>query len=666
MGNLMRQALIATLVFFLLAAHAAAQGYPANEESLKVAAPPHLLSSEEYVNHLVKTAKGAIRMLIATHDPIFGDEAGVALQTLATQRVAATVLFPTKSSFAEYLPSLRTGHNLCRTVHRNTPASMQPIIICDPEEIRQLDILMRVGHSPLLLTYTANDWKLMDLLERIQRDPEGLLKESQPQLIEGHAEDHLTFLLVFLLAHESWHLAHQASASFAPSPMIAGVQDDDLLTKTACRNYEEFLRQGIKLDFGDDPAKSRDDEPNLENKHQQKAFESSRAVWKDELAADMNAASTLVRLVHFSRQTAHLKQPDVEQVASEMVQTFGYIIMVSWYSQQIAFAHQNCQTYANQDFFLSRCLCSDIKLYSQIRPWFSSSHPPMILRMYVAAMQFLVQIKNEGDVDATTTKNPQLLVAVKWLMMMHALLDVPLKLSVAECTLVPLLGATGGSSIAQILPDFAGFGSKGSTKYFGYPADEPAFLKSCKKDETRSSESKQRDSPDLNHSPDGPPVVTPNAPPVSQGQLSFGCAKLDNDTGERLPRFEEYSDEAFEGILSRIPRVHMVDRTRVETALLQQQATGSFGKDLMAAGKLASAVGARFLFTGTAKKYTAGAGEESLTMELVVVDAVTNSYVFRHTYTTRRPQGAKRGHRELLDAILAAAQPDLMQLVADL
>ena len=75
-------------------------------------------------------------------------------------------------------------------------------------------------------------------------------------------------------------------------------------------------------------------------------------------------------------------------------------------------------------------------------------------------------------------------------------------------------------------------------------------------------------------------LVATLAPAAAQPKLSFGSVELDNDTGERLPRLEEYSGEAFEEFLRRIPGIRLLDRKRVEAVIIQQKvATIRLGED---------------------------------------------------------------------------------------
>jgi hypothetical protein len=628
------------VLLLLFAAGAAAQASARSQAPEDAYA--YLNTADAYVPFLLRAADPAVRFLAGLHDPIFAGKGGIALQILPQDPASVAVLFPTPSVFPDYLKLLRESGSLCKIMPVLPSHGGQRIVACDPDALRRLDIYIRVSHDHQFIASIKNDWSMMRLLKRIERDPAGILREAGHKVIEEHMRQHMAFILVFLLSHESWHLAHQSAAAFEDVAATAPGAITDLPQKIACRNYEEFVRQGITLDIDKHPPIKIEEEETTADPTVRPQFSEKRGAWSDELEADAQAGTAMADLVRYLKEHNTLEQTDLEDVVSEIIQEFGQIMVIIWYPRLDEFASSNCREHAGEDFFLTRCLCEDSSRYDKIAQLFSAAHPPIILRMLRAAAGFAYELHKKVPSIDLGGKNPELFVARSWTRVLQGLVDSPFKISSVECNIRPTLGPDG--YITEVLPELAGLlGPHPSERYPGYPADEAALIDQCQKlIDVKIASSKS----------------VPKA-------LSFAPLELVDSTGERLPRFEEYSSGAFEEFLRAIPGIQVIDCSNVNMAVLSQRLTGVvLPDDPAAAGKLAASVGGQFLFTGTARSYFDKEGEESLSVELVIVEAATKAYVFRKTYTAKRRKEERKGHRELLDLILAAARPDVTQFAS--
>jgi hypothetical protein len=439
-----------------------------------------MADADAYLQYVAPASTDAARILSGLGDPIFSGKDGVALQILPEKPVSVAVLFPTSKRFTDHLKTLRSaGHSLCQVLPQGLSANAPRAILCDPDVLRKLDILIRLSHQHEYISLLKNDWAIMDLLDRIDKDPTAVLTEADPQVSGEHMEEHLTLILTFLLAHESWHLQHPGGTRFDTSGLTPDLANE-LSTKFVCRNYEEFSRRGIGLGIlQKSPSIPLSQEGTTDDPTTRSYFAQTRAVWKDEVAADEYGGEIMARFIRYIKEKGAVPKSELEDTSSEIIQKFGNIMLASWFSTLQPFAVKHCSDFAGQDFYLTRCMCGDKGIYTQVLQLFGSTHPPIVLRMYTAATRFAQEVKQNPGIELTSDTNPNIAIARGWLILLDGLLDVPLKLSLADCWQLSKV-VTPGGNIVQVLPDFAGFvGPAASSKYPGYPADESAFMAQC-------------------------------------------------------------------------------------------------------------------------------------------------------------------------------------------
>jgi hypothetical protein len=208
------------------------------------------------------------------------------------------------------------------------------------------------------------------------------------------------------------------------------------------------------------------------------------------------------------------------------------------------FAQARCAAFADQDFYLTECMCQDKTIYGQVINLFGATHPPIVLRMHTAAFYFASQLKKNIGIDLTKSKDPDALVALRWLEVIDGLSDVPLKLSMAECLNLPKVVIEHGN-IVQVLPDLAGFvGSDVNSRYPGYPSDEAKFMEKClvpARDSIRPHENQSKDSQPIMSSPDRGPAIekggdllltrkdVPKLPPTAVRDCAFRMAGITDE-----------------------------------------------------------------------------------------------------------------------------------------
>jgi hypothetical protein len=438
-----------------------------------------LFDAQAYLRLLGPASKFAARILAGLGNPVFVPDKPVALQALTPQPVSVTVLFPTEKQFPQYLPLLRSStHSFCQIIPPTPPDNIKNLLVCDPDTLRQLDILIRISHSPAYVNQQMkNDWTYMRLLRRIQTEPDKVLSEAKPTVSDEHMQEHMSFILVFLLAHETWHLTHGAGTNFeSDADRVQPSSDTELTDKLLCRNYEAFPRQGLSLFAVDHPTPLAE-EGTTEDPSFRNTLKTTRQIWQEEEDADHFGAETMVKLVAFIKDKDGTA--DIDHLSSEIIQNFGNMMLQIWFSKMQPFAQDHCAKFANQDFYLTRCMCQDKSIYGQVINLFGATHPPIVLRMHTAAFYFASQLRQNIGIDLTKSTEPDALVALLWLQVIDGLSDVPLKLSMAACMNFPKVVVEHGN-IVQVLPDLAGFvGPDASTQHPGYPSDEAKFIEKC-------------------------------------------------------------------------------------------------------------------------------------------------------------------------------------------
>jgi hypothetical protein len=441
-------------------------------------------SESPYYRMLLMATVDATRILAAAKDPLFSDAERVAVQMLPHAPLSVAVLFPTDRIFPTYRNLLNsTPGSPCLAAPFSSRGAPK-IIVCNPDAIRTLDVLIRLAHGEAPDVPFRNDWELMQTLDRASRDPGGVVRQHPllPQVSEAHIQGHLMFVMTILLAHESWHLRHGASLSFAAE--LSDTAVPELRNKLFCRNWQEFGRGGLTLGFDETPVpltqEGTTDDPAL-----RKLFARTRSIWLDELAADEYSADVLKSLICFLAE-AGTSPNSLDDLVSQITQSFEQIMMVMWFRALQPFASKNCADFAGQDFFLSRCLCNNRHLYDEVGALFAATHPPIILRMFRAAMRFAVGVMEEDGIDLLSDRNSYVKMTRESLAVLKAMLDVPMKLTVTGCH---LLENPNILAIINILPDRAGFsGPNASNTYPGYPADESQFALNCVKKPEESTQ----------------------------------------------------------------------------------------------------------------------------------------------------------------------------------
>jgi tetratricopeptide (TPR) repeat protein len=432
-----------------------------------------LLDANSYLRLLVPAARSAAGILANQRNPVFTTDKAIALQTLTTnQPVSVTVLFPTPAQFPQYLSPLKsTMHSFCQVVPPVAPESMHNLIICDPDTLRQLDILIRVAYSPSYLDeQMKNDWTFMHFLTQLQTEPLKVIEDVKSTVSDEQVEKDMSLILVFLLAHETWHLTHGKGTQFDSDAGPDQAPDTELNEKLMCRNYESFLRQGFSI-YQDDRPVALAEEGTTDDPAFRQTLKVTRDIWQEEEDADRFAADTLAKFVY-----SVSKNGDADEVyrsSNKVIQDFALMMMQIWFSKLESFAPAHCGAFANRDFYLTECTCQNKSIYRQVINLFGSTHPPIVLRIYTATASFLSSLKANVGVDLTTSKKPVAGVTLFWLALINGLSDVPLKLSWVQCSDFQKMRAQIQGSIGQELPDLARFRMSGlNRKNPGYPTEE--------------------------------------------------------------------------------------------------------------------------------------------------------------------------------------------------
>ena len=427
--------------------------------------------SEAYASVLVAAAVDATRVLASAGDPIFSDPKRAAVQLLPPVPLTVAVLFPTARSFPAFLKTTQQSpQSICQSVP-HVLGDPPNLIVCNVEMLRTLDVLTRVSHEDRTSPLQANDWSLIQTLGRAATDPTGVVKECRAAVTDSHMRSHLTYVLAILLAHESWHLQHGMAKHFDAATTVSAA----MRRRVLCRHYQEFGRSGITLGF-ENPPTPIEQEGTTEDPMLQGFFRDTRQTWIEELQADEYSAMVMAKMISYIKRAGSSAET-LDHAVNEITQSFEHIMQLLWFGRLRPFAMKHCAGYAGQNFFLSKCLCNDRKLYDEAADLFSPTHPPIILRMFTGAVRFAGQVRADDGIDVTSNRNHDMMRALASIITLRALLDVPHKLAATGCA---LLAPKNYVSITMILPDRAGFiGPDSSDTYPGYPADEASFLMNC-------------------------------------------------------------------------------------------------------------------------------------------------------------------------------------------
>lgn len=438
-------------------------------------------NAETYLPFLVDAAVNAVNIVASQSDSIFASPEGVAVQTSTEKTVAVSVFFVPEESYPGHVRGT-ASHSLCQVtpVAEGAGIKTRHLIICNLDTLRRFDILVRLAHATAFFNARLrNDWAFMQLLKEIESHPDQVMAAASSDVQDDHMNEHMSFLLAFVLAHESWHLKRGSVSHFEHmDDAELPTTESDLPSRVVCRNYHEFARRGKQFEIALSLI-PLSEEGTTEDPTERRYFSNTRSIWQEELEADEYAANLLASVVLRLRQE-NRGEHNVQRVFSETLQHFGLLALMLWHSRLEPFVEEHCVKNAGQDFYLTRCMCTDRDRYKEVVQLFGATHPPIVLRMYAAARSFFHRLGIDRDVNAVFPgHSPELVAAVNWFNIIDALTDAPLKLALPVCLGVPDYVADAGR-VVQVIPDLAGFfGGGGSKSYPGYPADESVFFSEC-------------------------------------------------------------------------------------------------------------------------------------------------------------------------------------------
>jgi hypothetical protein len=462
--------------------HAQVVNSRANEQVHDDIKLPVWQDANAYLKFLVPAAINAATIVAASGDSIFTQ--GVTIQSAAPKPAAVAVLFVGEASYPERMRAT-ARHSPCQVLPQSKDSNLNSkyAIACNPDFLRKLDILIRVSHATAYINaQMRNDWTLMQLIKRIESEPGQVMAEAKPNVDDDHMSEHMSFLLAFLLGHESWHLQQHTSSTFAEArTVLATDPESDLDSRIMCRNYQEFARQGVQLDIMKANPVPLKEEGTTRFSDDRKYFDETRAIWGEELDADRYGAGIIANSIIKLRSKVKVAEPDLRRVYLETMENFALLMFVLWQGQLQPFAEENCMEKAGRDFYLTLCMCQRKELYNRAVRVFGATHPPIVLRMHLAAKEFTEKLTSDKDIKPVFTGTSRDLEAARtWIYVMGAMMDAPLKLAWPACYKEVMSVVADDGQLVQILPDLAGvLGPKASRVYPGYPVDEGALRSQC-------------------------------------------------------------------------------------------------------------------------------------------------------------------------------------------
>jgi len=454
-------------------------------------ARPIWRDDKAFLGFLVKAATDAVNILGGVGDPAFES---AAIQMHPPKHVTTMLWFAPDAAYPADLRA-RYAQHACQVLPLadDNNVNADNTIACNPAFLRRLYMLIRLAHSNRINDFIHNDWALITLLRRLDQEPDKVFEEAAVDVSESHMQEHISFALVMLLAHEAWHIqAHDVAAFDSPDQAQSMTpKKRDLGRHVNCRNYDEFGRAQGRFVFGG-KASSIDAEGTTSDPADREYVSRSRAIWKGENAADKYAAQILVRVMDALVEKG--LQPNQYYLLSESVMTAGTIALLSWYGKLEEFAVQECAEFEGQDFFLTKCLCKGRKYYDRLSYLFGGTHPPMLLRMSVMIDKMIVDSlrasrkRARHEDEASKAEIERHTLAIRgWRTLLEAALDTPLKITFASC-MSPFENMTPDGQLVQVFPDLAGvLGPHGSKQYVGYPEDEGTLMMECA-DKARGAE----------------------------------------------------------------------------------------------------------------------------------------------------------------------------------
>jgi hypothetical protein len=200
-------------------------------------------------------------------------------------------------------------------------------------------------------------------------------------------------LAAFLVTHELAHLTKSDLSSAGPGEAAAAAAPASAARPAAkwvaCRNFQEFRRKATRLSRSFDISDA--DVDALVNDAGSDVGPRAKREWQAEVGADEVATRTLGRLVH--RAASVVGRPRAITSAHEALLA---IAMMGWYRDMSRFARGYCQELMDDESgiphfgasVMTQCMC-DASTRENAVQLLGHTHPPITLRMFVAAGQLL-------------------------------------------------------------------------------------------------------------------------------------------------------------------------------------------------------------------------------------------------------------------------------------
>lgn len=314
---------------------------------------------------------------------------------------------------------------------RSTGKQSVPTILCNFVRIRRLEGLIRLAHNnEFLNSMIASDKSFMSTLEKLDTDYENLIN-SVPgaQVDDNHMVDHLSWVLLFILSHERYHIMNPQKMPLAPSLVskdAAGYLDRELIQDTerlkACRTYEEFKRQGWDI-YKKSAVHKLADEAYSTAPETELVVKQSRAIWQYEIDADTYATQSVREAMLVLANSGQAEDEYLVDLRDYYVEALSFLALSDWYDRMRSLQIYPCGEFAGQNYLLSRCLCARRDHYKSVGVFFEQTHPPLYLRLARA----LTGMSGIPLFDKPSERSRNLLL------IMNGLLDSAGKLAMMRC-----------------------------------------------------------------------------------------------------------------------------------------------------------------------------------------------------------------------------------------
>lgn len=254
------------------------------------------------------------------------------------------------------------------------PPSGPPVILCNGWTWLKIDLLLRLLHDDVILrAHMASDVAYMRLAQRMETDLMSVAEQADRIRIDAaHRFYHLVMAAMFVLAHEVGHLRKGTSrGAFTPA------RSRTPSTERICRHYERMAKLGLGVDAFNAMLAFAGPAP-LSPEDEAVAAADVRTMDEEE-AADGYAAERVRRLVDKLVQEGHV--PLDVALGEYAFNTLSNVALYLWYRSLAPVLLPTCADLADQRFFVTRCMCRDRVSYMRAQQSFSSTHPPIYLRM---------------------------------------------------------------------------------------------------------------------------------------------------------------------------------------------------------------------------------------------------------------------------------------------